>query len=121
MVTALKISPGQNPTPCFLCDNRDYLNRCVSPDPYLVYTASALKIEENIAAIYCQNGYLFSLPGNRRVGDRIICGVFYIVRVKDGNLMSLTDHDIVKYSLLYWDAESFGKDELEDSILDASG
>ena len=84
MVTALKIEPDKNPCPCQLCDDGDYLNHCISPDPYITYTATALKIDNNIAAIYCRNGYMFSLPCNRRVGNKIICGVFYIVCVKDG-------------------------------------
>ena len=87
MVTALKIEPDKNPCPCQICDDGDYLNHCVSPDSYITYTATALKIDNNIAAIYCRNGYMFSLPCNRRVGNKIICGVFYIVRVKDGKLV----------------------------------
>ena len=115
MVTALKFEVGKNPYPCRLCDDGDYLNHCVSPDSYLTYTAAALKVDTGIAAIYCRNGHMFSLPGNRRIGDRIICGVFYIVRVKDGKLKSLTDTDIVKYSLQYWHAERFNDDEIIDS------
>lgn len=117
MVTALKIEPTQSPYPCQICDDGEYLNHCVSPASPLIYTASALKLENNIAAVFCRNGYLFSLPPNRRVRDRIICGVFYIVRVKDGKLQSLTDADVVKYSLEYWATESFTKDVLEDSWL----
>ena len=115
MVTALKFEVGKNPCPCRLCDDGDYLNHCVSPDSYLTYTAAALKVDTGSAAIYCRNGHMFSLPGNRRIGDRIICGVFYIVRVKDGKLKSLTDTDIVKYSLQYWHAERFNDDEIIDS------
>ena len=75
------------------------------------------KLEDNIAVIYCQNGHLFSLPPNRRVGKLIICGVFYIVGVKDGLLQSLTDTDVVKYSLQYWRSESYTDDEIIDSWL----
>lgn len=117
MVVALKIEPGKNPYPCLICDDGEYLNRCVSPEPYIIYTASASKIEGNIAAVYCRNGYMFSLPGNRRIGERIICGTFYIVRVKDGKLKSLTDSDVVQYSLRYWDAETFTDDEVVESWL----
>ena len=115
MVTALKFEVGKNPCPCRLCDDGDYLNHCVSPDSYLTYTAAALKVDTGIAAIYCRNGHMFSLSGNRRIGDRVICGVFYIVRVKDGKLKSLTDTDVVKYSLQYWHAERFNDDEILDS------
>lgn len=117
MVTALKIEPNKSPYPCQICDDGDYLNHCVSPDSCLVYTASALKIGDHIAAVYCRNGYIFSLPGNRRVGDQIICGTFYIVRVKNGKLVSLTDTDVVKYSLEYWAPESFTEEELQTSLL----
>ena len=117
MVTALKIEPNQSPYPCQICDDGEYLNHCVSPAFPLIYTASALKLENNIAAVFCRNGYLFSLPPNRKVQDKIICGVFYIVRVKDAKLQSLTDADVVKYSLEYWAAKSFTKDDLEKSWL----
>lgn len=115
MVTALKIEPGKNPYPCQLCSDEDYLNHCVSDGSNIPFLASAFKIDKNIAVVYCQNGALFSLPGNRRVADKIICGVFYIVRVKNGKLESLTDADVVKYSLEYWCVERFTEDEILDS------
>ena len=111
------VEAGKSPRPCKLCDDTEYLNHCVSPDSCLIYTAGVLKLENNIAAIYCRNGHIFSLPGNRRVGDHIICGTFYIVRVKDGKLRSLTDTDVVKYSIEYWAPESFTDDEIIDSWL----
>ena len=115
MVIALRVDPGKSPYPCQVCDDGDYLNHCVSPDSCLVYTAGALKIDDHIAAVYCRNGHMFCLPGNRRVGDKVICGTFYIVRVKDGKLHSLTDADVVQYSLQYWAAESYTEDEIMDS------
>ena len=100
-----------------LCDNGEYLDHCVSIGSPLVYTATALRLEDNIAAVFCRNGHLFSLPCNRRVGERIICGVFYVVRVKDGKLQSLADTDVVKYSLDYWESEKFDDEEIADSWL----
>ena len=117
MVTALMFKPGQNPMPCQLCDDGEYLNHCISGNSCLIYTAGAFRLEDNIAVVYCRNGYLFSLPCNRRVGDHIICGTFYIVRVKDGHLVSLTDCDVVKYSLEYWQSEHYDDQEIIDSWL----
>ena len=117
MITALIVEPNKSPRPTQICDNEEYLNHCVSPDSCLVYTAGALKLGNNIAAVYCRNGYMFSLPGNRRVGDKVICGTFYIVRVKNGKLVSLSDTDVVKYSLEYWAPETFTEDELMDSMI----
>lgn len=115
MVTALKIAPRENPSPCQLCDNAEYLNHSVSISSNIPFMASALRLDNDIVIIYCENGALFSLPGNRRVRDQIICGVFYIVRVRNGKLQSLTDADIVKYTLEYWSTESFSEDEIMDS------
>ena len=115
MVTALKIEPGKNPCICQLCDDTDYLNYSVSLNSNIPFMASACKLDKNIAIICCPNGALFSLPGNRRVEDQIICGVFYIVRVQNGKLQSLTDTDVVKYTLEYWSTESFTEDEIMDS------
>jgi len=117
MVTALKIEVDKNPVPCWLCDDTEYLNRCVSQSERITYMATALKVESGIAAIYCRDGHMFCFPGNRRVGERVICGTFYIVRVKDGVLKSLTDADVVKYSLEYWEPESFTEDEIISSWL----
>lgn len=117
MVTALKFEPNKSPYPCQICDHGEYLNHCISPDFPLIYTASSMKLEDNIAVIYCQNGHLFSLPPNRKVGKLIICGAFYIVGVKDGLLQSLTDTDVVKYSLQYWRSESYSDEEIIDSWL----
>jgi hypothetical protein len=117
MVIALRIDPRKSPYPCQLCDDGEYLDRSVNPDSCLVYSAAALKIDDHIAAIYCRNGHMFCLPGNRRVGDKVICGTFYIVRVKNGKLISLTDADVVKYSLDYWAPETFTDDEIMDSWL----
>lgn len=115
MVTALKIEPGKNPFPCQICDNEEYLNYCVSIGSTIPYMAAALRLEGDIAIIYSKNGAIFSLPGNRRVCDRIIAGTFYIVRVKNGKLLSLTDTDVVKYSLEYWDIETYTDEEVIDS------
>ena len=115
MVTALKFEPGKNPYPCQLCDNGDYLDHCVSIPSLITYKAAVLKIANGIAAVYCWNGHLFSLPGNRCIEGRILCGCFYIVRVKNGKLVSLTDQDIVKYSLEYWEPESYTEEEIIDS------
>ena len=60
---------------------------------------------------------MFSLPGNRRVGDKVICGTFYIVRVKNGKLVSLSDTDVVKYSLEYWAPEHFTEAELMGAMI----
>ena len=108
MITALMIRPGKHPCITQLCDNRDYLNCAVSIDSDLTHTAAALRIEDGIAAIYSDDCALSIEPP-------IITGTFYIVRVKDGKLKSLTDDDITRFTLQYWEPEIYSDDEVFDS------
>lgn len=115
MVTALMISPSKHPCITHLCDNKDYLNCAVSIDSDIMYTATALYVEDEIAAIHSFEGTLSIQPPNRRIGKRIIAGTFYIVRIKDGKLKSLTDDDITRFTLQYWEPEIYSDDEVFDS------
>ena len=115
MITALMIQPGKHPCITRLCDNEDYLNCAVSIDSDLTHTAAALRIEDGIAAIYSDDCALSIEPPNRQIGTRIIAGTFYIVRVKDGKLKSLTDDDITRFTIQYWEPEIYSDDDVFDS------
>lgn len=115
MITALTMKPGEHPCITFLCDDSNYLDCAVSIESEWICSAAALKIEDGLAAIYNDDGAVIGLPGNRRIGTRIIAGSFYIVRVKNGKLISLTDEDISRFTLLYWEPQDYTDDEVLDS------
>lgn len=115
MITALMIQPDKHPCITRLCDNEDYLNCAVSIDSDLIHTAAALRIEDGIAVIYSDDCALSIEPPNRRIGNRIITGTFYIVRVKDGKLKTLTDDDITRFTLQYWEPEIYSDDDVFNS------
>ena len=98
-----------------LCDDRRYLNYAVSEGSDLLLRASALQIEDGIAAIYAFDSNLALLPGNRKIGKRIIAGTFYIVGVKDGMLKSLTEDEIIRFTIQFWHPETYENDEVFDS------
>lgn len=118
MVTALIVQPNQHPQITQLCDDRTFLDLSVSRGTDFMCSAATLPLVENIAILYPQQGALLCLPGNRSVGNRIIAGTFYVVGVKDGKLRSLTDAEITKYTLQFWEPEIFSEDEVLDSYLD---
>ena len=118
MVTALIVPPGHHPQITQLCDNRTFLNLSVSLDTDFMCSAVAISLEKGIAIIYAQEGALLCLPGNRRGGNRIIAGTFYVVGVKDGKLRSLTDAEIIKYTSQFWESEIFTDNEVFDSYFD---
>ena len=118
MLTALIVLPNQHPQITQLCDNRVFLDLSVSRGTDSVCSAATLPLVENIAILYPQQGALLCLPGNRKVNGYIIAGTFYIVGVKNGVLRSLTDAEITKYALQFWEPEIFSEDEVLDSHFD---
>lgn len=118
MVTALIVPQNQHPQITQLCDDRAFLDLSVSRGTDFMCSAIATSLEKGIAIIYAQEGVLLCLPGNRRVGNRIVAGTFYVVGVKDDKLRSLTDAEITKYTLQFWEPEIISEDEILGSYLD---
>ena len=110
MVTALMVPPDRHPSIINLVDNGNYLNMAVSVDTNYQLTATALKIEEGIIALYSEEGMLMMTPPNRQIGSKVIAGTFYVVGYHNGKLRSLTDTEIVKFTSQFWDTE-FHTDE----------
>ena len=55
-----------------------------------------------------EDGKLIGLMPNRRVGDDIICGVFYVTgQNEEGDLTSLTEEQIEYYGKMFADVEYF--------------
>ena len=115
MVRALIVPPDGHPTITQLVDDGNFLNRVVSVDTDYHLTAAALEIEEGIIAIYSEEGTLMATPPNRQIGTRIIAGTFYIVGIHKGNLRSLTDQEIVRFTVRFWDKEYHADDDVFDS------
>lgn len=118
MVTALIIQPNQHPQITQLCDDRCFLDLSVSRGTDCICSAATLPLADGLAVLYPQQGAMLCLPGNRKVNGHIIAGTFYIVGAKDGALRSLTDAEITKYTLQFWEPEIFSEDEVLDSYFD---
>ena len=115
MVTALMIKPLEHPVIAQLCDNRTYLDHAVRIGSDTECSATASHITMEIAVIYAQD---ISLQANRKIGKRLLCGAFYIVGVNTGKLRSLTDEEVVTYTLLFWEPEFFTEDEVIEAWVD---
>lgn len=70
------------------------------------------------AAILCnEEGKLLGLEGNRRLGNDILVGTFYVVGdTKQGNLCSLNEKQIAFYHAMFKDPEVFTDEEIADSL-----
>ena len=118
MVAALMVKPGEKPCVVRLQDDRDFLNAAVSIGAVLMCTAAVLPVEKDIVAIYAWDGVMAGLRGNRKVGKRIIAGTFYVVRIVGGELRSLTEEEMERFSYRFRKIRYYDDDEVIDSWFD---
>lgn len=118
MINALMVKPGEQPCVAEIVDDVDFLNAAVSRGADMLCTAAAVPVERGIVAIYAWEGVMAGLPGNRKVGKRILAGTFYIVRELDGDLYSLLPDDIARLSFQFRKIKKYTNDQVIDSWFD---
>ncbi len=118
MVTALMVKPGEKPCVVPIVDDSCFLNAMVSAGATLMCSAAVLPVEKDVVALYAYEGVMSGLKGNRKVGKRIIAGTFYIVRIVNGKLESLTEEEISKYSYRFRKVQEYSDTEVMDSWFD---
>ena len=117
-VQALMIEPKKKPCAVELMTDLDFLQKAVSigaPDQGLV---EFVYLEDNVSILCNEEGKLIGLAPNRRLGEDILCGVFYVVAEnEDGELISLTEKQLDRYSKLFWEPDVICVDEIEKTII----
>ena len=83
----------------------------------MVGSVSVLYLEDGVAILFCRDADWLLGTGNRKVGNRILAGTFYIVGYEDGRLISLTDEQITRYTLRFWETELYNNDQVFDSCI----
>ena len=116
-ITVLMVEPGKHPKATTLKDDLDSLQKAVSigaDDQGLIEFVSL----GNGDCIMCnEEGKLIGLDGNRRLGDDILVGVFYIMSEnEDGELISLSEKKIKRYTELFWEPETFDRSYIEETL-----
>ena len=110
------IQPGKQPCITQLCCDGLYLNYAVSKDCDTLCCANMMVLEKNIAIVYAADGVFYNMQPNRKIGKQIVCGTFYIVKVKNKELCSLTEKEIIKYSLQFRECEWWTDLEAIDAL-----
>ena len=116
-VKALMIEPYKHPCVVELECDLDSLQKAVSigaPEQGLI---EFVYLEDNASILCNEEGKLIGLTPNRRLGNDILCGVFYVVAENDeGELISLTQDQQNRYSKMFWDPDAISKDEIGRTI-----
>ena len=85
-ITVVKVEPMKEAVIAYLKNDLDSLQKAVSigaPDQGLI---EFVWLEDNVSILCNEEGKLIGLDPNRRLGDDILCGVFYVVAEDDGGL-----------------------------------
>ena len=117
-IKTLQIEPMMSPRTFYLESSMRAFRKAVKADRIKHGGVEAKKLENNVYAIFNKDRFLADLEGNRRIGDDIIAGTMYIVATNDDRLpISLTDKQISKYALRFWNAEYFDDMEVVEANL----
>ena len=110
-IKVVKVEPLKNPIITTIKTKLENLQEAVGG------LIELINIEDNIC-ILCNEEGKFVLEGNRRFGNDIIAGTFYVCGSNDeGELISLTQYQIDKYLKLFWEPQIFTQKEIENTIV----
>ena len=116
-IKVLKIEPGMHPSIVELGNDLDSLQKAVSigaPERGLI---EFVYLGDNISLMLNETGKLLGLAPNRRLGEDILCGVFYVVAENEyGELKSLTPAQQEHYSQMFEEPDIIGNDEVSNTI-----
>lgn len=116
-ITVLVVEPGEHPKVTTLKDDLDSLQKAVSIGADYQGLIEFVSLRNGDCIMCNEEGKLIGLEGNRRLGDDILVGVFYIMSEnEDGELISLTDRKIKRYTKAFWEPETFDRSEIEAKI-----
>ena len=77
-----------------------------------------IDIEDNVSILCNEEGKLIGLEGNRKLGDDILVGTFFVCGSNnEGELTSLTDSQIEKYIQFFWEPQTFTQQEIENTLV----
>lgn len=116
-ITVLMVEPGEHPKVTTLKDDLDSLQKAVSIGADYQGLIEFVGLENGVCIMCNEEGKLIGLEGNRRLGNDILVGVFYIMgENEDGELVSLSEKKIKRYTELFWEPETFERTEIEDTL-----
>lgn len=117
-IRVLMVEPGEHPREVTIRNDLDSLQKAVSIGADRQGLIEIIGIDDRVCILCNEEGKLIGLEGNRRLGNDIIAGVFYVVGEDGrGNLTSLCDVEMEKYRKLFWEPEKFSEKAVADAIV----
>jgi hypothetical protein len=116
-IKVLMVEPGKNPKITTLQNDLESLQKAVSIGADYQGLIEIVPLGNGDCILCNEEGKLIGLDGNRRVGRDIIVGVFYVMSEdREGDLISLSEKKIQYYQKLFWEPQTFDREEIEDTL-----
>ena len=114
-IQGMMVWPGEHPCWTCLLNDRRFLDFAVGLGSALGGSTEILPLSDTAAILYNSEGLLSELKGNRKVGRKLLAGVFYVVGIKDGELTDLPTEEMEKYFEQFWDPEYYTEADVKEA------
>lgn len=109
-IRVLKVEPNKHPEEFMLEKELEAMQEAVGG--YI----DIVSLEGGVCILLNDEGKLIGLDGNRRIGNDIIVGNFYVCGSNDeGDLVSLTDEEMEQYMDMFYEPEQFTQEEIAET------
>ena len=116
-IKALMVEPLKEPKVVTLKTDLESLQQAVSivaDDQGLI---EIISLGDGTCILCNEEGKIIGLQGNRRIGNDIIAGVFYVIGENDdGELISLTDQQLEFYEKRFFFPEYYTKEDIANHV-----
>ena len=107
-IRVLKVQPQQHPEVFMLENKLEVMRTAVGG------TIDIVTLDEHSCIVVNDEGKLIGLEGNRRIGNDVIVGDFFVCGSdEEGNLTSLTDEQMETYMALFYEPQEITEEEIQ--------
>lgn len=118
IIKVLKVAPKEKPKLVELVNNLDSLQKAVSVGMEGQGLIEIVELDASTCILCNEEGKVLNLEPNRRLGNDILCGVFYVTgQNKQGDLASLSTAGIEKYSKMFEEIPDISESEVVKSMV----
>ena len=117
-IRVLMVEPGEKPKEALLHTDLGSLQKAVSIGCEEQGLIEIVPIGKKCSILCNEEGKLIGLRGNRRIGNDVITGVFYVVGdTQNGCLRSLSDEEFEHWYQVFEEPEYYTDTEVTESIM----
>ena len=107
-IRVLMVEPNEHPKEFLLKNTLPAMQEAVGG------LIDIVDLNDDACILLNDEGKLTGLEGNRRVGNDVIVGNFYVCgSSEDGQLVSLSDAEMESYKERFWEPEEISQEEIE--------